>query len=48
METTVENCMACGKPSTLNISFQPGERIYSCSVCGSLVKIEYIPKIFEI
>lgn len=41
-------CPSCGKSTTWNVSFSPGERLTTCSVCGSVVKYEKVPGPFEI
>ena len=36
------HCISCGI-SIINVSFSPGERIHTCSSCGSVLRYESVP-----
>lgn len=36
------NCVSCGI-TIINVSHSPGERVHSCSTCGSVLRYEPVP-----
>lgn len=35
-----DTCVSCGKITTYTVSYSEGERLTSCTSCGSVVKYE--------
>ena len=36
------HCISCGL-SIINVSWAPGERVHTCSICGSVLRYESVP-----